>query len=478
MKIESRREFIVKATLASMALAVLPQCKKSKPLEKEKKKYIVVGAGIAGLTAAAKLKKAGNEVTVIEASDRYGGRIMTVDMNGYKADFGASWIHGIKGNPLYELTIENAIRTEATHYEPSYWFDIDGSEITTEEWQQTEQLLTQLVDLAYDNQDISLEELLTLMKDDISALSERMQRIFYGAVRSEIEIPYAVDSPDIAARALITNDSFPGNDVVFPGGMSQLTEILARDLEIVYNTFVTKISYSDSKVYVYATGTDSIDPKRSCIACHSGNQAGILESINVFSADKVIVALPPAMLTNGIVEFDPPLPQEKQNAVNSLGIGTMNKVFLRFEESFWDENAYFLQYLKEDYSKIIEFFSPAPTGSLNILVGVFAGQHARSIEKMNDDEVLDIVMSDLKNMYGDNIPQPVEMKKTTWHTNKFSLGSYPHLKPGADLSACDIIAAPLNNKVYFAGDACSSKYMATAHGAYISALNAAEKAMK
>ncbi len=478
MKKESRREFIVKAALASMALAVLPHCKKSQPVENEKKKYIVVGAGIAGLAAAAKLKRAGNEVTVIEASGRYGGRILTVDMNGYKADFGASWIHGIKGNPLYRLSNENAIQTKATHYEPSYWFDVDGSEITDDEWQQAEQLLTQLVDLAYDNKDISLEELLALMNDDMAGLSEKMQRIFFGAVRSEIEIPYAVDAPDIAAGVLTTNDSFPGDDVIFPGGMSQLTEILAGDLDIVYNTFVTKISYAEEKVYVYTTGTDSIDPKRSCKACHSGNQAEMLESMNVFSADKVIVALPLGMLKNSIVAFDPPLPQEKQNAVDSLGIGTMNKVFLRFEECFWDEDAYFLQYLKEDSSKIIEFFSPVPTGSPNVLVAVLAGHHARSIEKMGDDEVLEIVMSDLKNMYGENIPQPVEMKKTTWHTNKFSLGSYPHLKPGADLSACDVMATPLNNKLFFAGDACSSKYMATAHGAYLSALDAAEKAMK
>jgi monoamine oxidase len=156
----------------------------------------------------------------------------------------------------------------------------------------------------------------------------------------------------------------------------------------------------------------------------------------------------------------------------------MNKVFLRFGEDFWNQDGYFFQYLKQDSSKIIEFFSPAPTGASNVIVAVFAGQQARSIEKMEDVDLQNLVMDDLKGMFGDDIPQPLEMQKTSWHTNKFSLGAYPHLKPGSKLSACDSIARPMGNKVFFAGDACSSKYMATAHGAYISGVDAAENAMK
>jgi len=478
MELESRRKFIAKAAMASLALAILPQCKKSSPQPGEPKEFIVVGAGIAGLAAAAKIKNAGHKVTVIEASDRYGGRILSVEMEAYKADFGASWLHGISGNPLYKLANENAIETKNTYYEPSYWFDTDGTEITAEEWQKAEGLLDQLVDLAYDNKDISLEELIMLMESDISSQSEKTQRIFYGAVRSEIEIPYAVDAADISARALTTNDSFQGNDVIFPNGMAQLTEVLADGLEIKYNTFVTKISYEKDKVFVYAVKTQEIDPKRSCMACHSNSDASSINAVDVLSADKVIVALPLGMLKNNNVVFEPALTGEKLSAINSLGIGTMNKVFLRFAENFWHQDGYFFQYLKEDYSKTIEFFSPTPTGASNVIVAVFAGQQARSIEKMEDADLLDIVMGDLRGMFGNGIPQPLEMQKTSWHTNKYSLGAYPHLKPGSKLSACDSIAGPLNNKVFFAGDACSSKYMSTAHGAYISALDAAEDAMK
>jgi monoamine oxidase len=473
MKVQSRRDFIALMALATAGMTILPYCKK-KPAEVDTDEDIlVIGAGIAGLAAARKLAATGFRVTVLEASQRYGGRIKTVDMGGYKADFGASWIHGINGNPLYELANAGGIITKPTYYDPSYIYDIDGTEITASEWRTIDRYLGQLVEMAGSNPDVSLQQLLNELTPELD-LSDKMMRLFFGGVRSEIEIPYAVDAPDIAARALTTNDSFPGRDVIFPGGMSQLTDDLAVGLDIRYGTFVSEISYSGDKVNVFTKNTADIDSHRSCVACHTGTIVSPLDHDEVFTADRVIVALPLGILKNEGVKFDPVLPQDKQAAINSLGIGTMNKIFLRFPDNFWPENGYFFEYLKEDYSKIIEFFSPTPTGTENIIVAVLAGEHARSMEKKNDDEVRELAMDDLRGMFGSGIPQPVEMKLTAWHTDPLSLGSYPHLKPGADLTACDKIAMPLGNKVFFAGDATSSKYMATAHGAYISGMDAAE----
>jgi len=478
MQQKSRRAFIVQAALVSVGLAILPHCKKKEATPpKEKKDIVIIGAGIAGLAAATTLKNSGYNVTVLEASDRIGGRILTQNIDGYSADFGASWIHGINGNPIYSLAAANNINTITTYYEPSYLFDTDGSEITEAEWSEVETLLEELVNLAYENSNISLEELLTIMGPNIT-VSDKIKRIFLGAVRSEIEIPYAVDSSEISAKALTTNDSFEGNDVIFPQGMSTLTNVLAQGLDIKYNSFVTKISYSGENVFIHVKDPIDIDPKRSCMACHSNTNASTLTDDYFLQADMVVVALPLGVLKHRIVEFEPSLPSDKLDAINRLGIGTMNKVFLKFNTNFWNTDGYFFQYIKEESSQIIEFFSPTPTGTSNIIIAVFAGQQARSIEKMDDAELKDIVMNDLKAMFGTNIPQPVSMHKTTWHTNPFSLGAYPHLAPGSDLSDCNILASPINNKVFFAGDATSEKYMATAHGAYISGIDAANNIIK
>ena len=340
--------------------------------------------------------------------------------------------------------------------------------------QTIENLLEDLVNLAYENPDSSLQDLLDIMEPGLN-LTDKLRRTFFGAVRSEIEIPYAVDAPDIAAKALTTNDSFPGKDVIFVNGMGELTDVLAKGLNIQYNTFATKVSWSGEKVNVYTKNPLDIEPKRSCMACHSGSDASLLEHDNILSAGRVVVALPPGMLKNQIVTFDPVLPDEKLMAIDSLGIGTMNKVFLKFDENFWYEDGYFFEYLKEDHSQIIEFFSPVPTGAGNVIVAVFSGQQARSIENMDDTALIELVMNDLKGMFGQDIPQPVAFQKTSWHTNPYSLGAYPHLKPGSDLTACNEIAKSLGNKVFFAGDATSKNYMATAHGAYLSGLDAATK---
>jgi len=183
----SRRQFIINASLASLGMALLPYCKK--PADEPEiidKDIIVVGAGISGLAAAKTLKDAGYNVKIIEASNRFGGRIKTIDIDGYKADFGASWIHGKIGNPLYTLANSNGIVTKPTYYNPSYLYDINGEEITEAEWQTIENLLNQLYDLAYDHIDISLGELLVIFEPELEDLSAKMKRVFSGGVRSYV----------------------------------------------------------------------------------------------------------------------------------------------------------------------------------------------------------------------------------------------------------------------------------------------------
>ena len=479
MKLQSRRAFIERSILLALGLLFLPYCKKNSgpgpgPQLGEKKDIIIIGGGIAGLAAANALANSIHNVTILEASNRYGGRINTYDFGGYKADLGASWIHGITGNPLYKLANKNGIVTKVTHYEPSHIYDIDGTEITEAEWKKIEKLFNDLYDLAVKNPQNSLQGLLDIMAPNLN-LSSRLTRLWYGAMRSEYEIPYAIDPKDLAAKAITLNDSFPGNDVVFSKGMHSLCQVLAKGVNIEYNSFVSKIDYSDSKVQVYVNKADTIDPQRSCNTCHNNSDAVFIKEDKILTADQVIVALPLGILKNKIIDFKPALPTSKTNAIDGLGIGTMNKVFLKFSTNFWDDKAYFFEYLKTDSLKIIEFFSPAPTGERNVLVAVLAGKHARSMEQKSDAEVKDMVMSDLKGMFGNSIPQPISMHRTAWHTNVFSLGSYPHLLPGSDISVCDEIKKPLSNKVFFAGDSTSRKYLATAHGAYLSGVDAANK---
>ena len=71
-------------------------------------KFLIIGGGISGLSAASHLAKNGfRDFRLLEARNRLGGRIATMQIGGTKIELGANWIHGILGNPLYELAVSN-----------------------------------------------------------------------------------------------------------------------------------------------------------------------------------------------------------------------------------------------------------------------------------------------------------------------------------------------------------------------------------
>ena len=469
----SRRKFLTNSFILSLSSLFLSKCSIFNN-DKKDKKIVVIGAGISGLAAAYTLNNAGYEVVVLEARDRIGGRIKTIDFNGYKMDAGASWIHGTTNNPLYLFTQKKNIKTIATYNDPSYLYDFDGSDITDDDWKEVEKNLEYLSDKAYDYPNKSLEELSQLVEPQLN-LSDRMKRLYYGAIRTEYEIPYAEDGKDLSSIVLVSNDSFPGNDALFPNGMEDVINALAAGLDIRPNSFVTKINYDSDSVEIFYTEPSNIEKKRSCHACHYNEDASLLSDDKSIKADIVIVALPLGMLKYNVVRFVPELPSNKVEAINKVSLGTMNKVFLYFEKSFWPDDGYFFEYFKDDYRNMMVFESFSTIGNKNVLLAFLSGKQARVIENMDIKTVKELVMNELKNMFGNSVPLPKNIYKTSWHTDPFALGSYPHIPPGSNLSYCNIIGEPIENRVFFAGDSTTSDYLATAHGAYISGISAANK---
>lgn len=89
------------------------------PPTRTDERILVIGAGIAGLAAASELRASGfDDVVVLEARDRIGGRIWTASLGGtVPVDLGASWIHGVSGNPIAELVRRSGIETRPTDWD-------------------------------------------------------------------------------------------------------------------------------------------------------------------------------------------------------------------------------------------------------------------------------------------------------------------------------------------------------------------------
>jgi cation diffusion facilitator CzcD-associated flavoprotein CzcO len=100
----------------------------------DKKRIVVIGAGLAGLAAANELQSQGQDVVVVEARDRIGGRIWTsTQWKDTPLDLGASWIHGVKGNPLTSLADEIKTPRLVTRYGRAVTYNTPGKPLTDEE---------------------------------------------------------------------------------------------------------------------------------------------------------------------------------------------------------------------------------------------------------------------------------------------------------------------------------------------------------
>ncbi|KAF3085049.1 hypothetical protein TWF102_009914 [Orbilia oligospora] len=265
-----------------------------------------------------------------------------------------------------------------------------------------------------------------------------------------------------------------GAHTMIMGGYSELAKGLSStpsELDVRLNHVVTRIKYdlknSEKKVALqFADG-------------------------QTFEADKVIVTLPLGVLKREHgVDFVPPLPEAKQDAIKRLGFGLLNKVIMVYEEAFWDtNNAGFGCLRKAEEGQDEDLFSSyeKKRGRFYIwwnttdavgrptLVGLMVGDAAEQVEGEDPEEIIKEATGILKKCWGeDKVPdRPEEIFVTKWRKDPFALGSYSYVAPGSTGADYDTIAKPINDQIFFAGEHTSRKYPATVHGAYISGLRVA-----
>ncbi len=293
---------------------------------------VVVGAGAAGLGAAERLHAAGLTVRVVEGRDRVGGRVWTDDSLGVALDLGASWIHGVAGNPLTEIADDAGAVRVATDYDNVVVRDASGA---------------------------------VLADDQVPAELE---------VVTEIEHEYAADAGDLSPEAIEEGGGGAGGDVVFPGGYAQILPELQTGYDIALGVTVSAIEHGGRGVAV-TTDSGSLD------------------------ADAAVVTVPLGVLKAGAIRFTPPLPATKLGAIDRLGMGLLDKVYLRFDEVFWDADADFVGYAGPERGRFASWVNIAKYTGAPILMAFNAASVAEEIELLTDDAVVAEAMAALRAMY-------------------------------------------------------------------------------
>lgn len=418
------------------------------PVAAKGESVIIVGAGMAGLAAARDLRAKGYTVLVLEGRDRIGGRIRSDRSLGPTIDLGASWIHGVKGNPISRLADDFSVTTAVTDYDNATLYDADGHTVAAKKRDdEFATLLKRAKKIGRDlDRDISVAE--ALRRAMAETPPSAPQQTVFQWIRADIEVDYAAGLDQISIQAFNTDDGFGGDDVLFPGGYDQIVRGLATGLDIRLNSVVRRIAYGDDGVRAI---TDNGD----------------------FSADYAVVTVPLGVLKAGTIAFAPTLPNRKRAAIRNMDMGVLNKVVLAFPRAFWPTERDFIYYVGATPGAWPEFLNLAHYTGDPILIALTGAAFARSLESRTDGEIAADAMRVLRTLSQTNIPEPTGLIVTRWASDPFAFGSYSHIPVGATVDDYAALAQPLGDRLFFAGEATISDYPATVHGAFFSGVRAA-----
>ncbi|XP_025253771.1 peroxisomal N(1)-acetyl-spermine/spermidine oxidase isoform X1 [Theropithecus gelada] len=481
-------------------------------------RVLVVGGGIAGLGAAQRLcgHSAFPHLRVLEATARAGGRIRSERSFGGVVEVGAHWIHGpSRGNPVFQLAAEYGLLGEKELSEenqlvetgghvglPSVSYASSGARVSL-------QLVAEMATLFYGLVD-QTREFLHAAETPVPSVGEYLKKEIGQHVTSWTEdeetrkLKLAVlnsffnleccvsgtHSMDLVALAPFGEYTvLPGLDCTFSKGYQGLTNCMMASLPedtVVFEKPVKTIHWNGS--FQEAAFPGETFPVS--VECEDGDQ---------FPVHHVIVTVPLGFLKEHLdTFFDPPLPAEKAEAIRKIGFGTNNKIFLEFEEPFWEPDCQLIQLVWDDTSpledaapalqdawfrKLIGFVVLPAFASVHVLCGFIAGLESEFMETLSDEEVLLCLTQVLRRMTGNpQLPAPKSILRSRWHSAPYTRGSYSYVAVGSTGGDLDLLAQPLpadgagaQLQILFAGEATHRTFYSTTHGALLSGWREADR---
>jgi len=402
---------------------------------------VVVGAGAAGVGAGRALAAAGRRFLVVEARDRVGGRAWTVDTgHGFAVDLGCEWLHSAPVNPLVPLARAAGITVD--EYDKLWadeWNQAKLGETAYAEFRgAVDDLFEKAANLAAaGGPDCALGDLLAAGHPWRPAI-EAICGWITGARLDQLSAVDLGRNKDLQVNWRL------------PAGYGALIARLAEGLPLRLACPVTRIDWRDRTVVL-------------------DTPAGRL------TARHVILTLPTDVLAGGGVEFLPALPAEKLQAAADLPLGANLKLFLKIDGEPFGPPRDFQMPTRYDRAES-SFLHVQPFG--RPLVGAyFGGDQARALEAAGVAAMTDFVESELTAAFGGKLAgRFTPLAASGWMADPLAGGAYSYARPGA-ADARARLAAPLDDRLFFAGEATSPHDFATAHGAYRSGLAAAEAAL-
>lgn len=396
---------------------------------------IIIGAGVAGISAARQLKSSGLRTVILEARDRIGGRVFTETQPlGRKFDRGAYWFHNRATNPLVPLARSAGIELLDSSYENGGIFDA-GAPSSNPSWKQATEAL-----VAWE-----MRQLLPFARHTDRALGATLPKPT--PAQRHVANVFAVEMGE--DPSLVSLNGYyqleAGEDLIPASGMGPVVHVLAAGLDVRLNCPVSTLRWG--AVY----GVTAI-----------GNFGQI-------TARKAIVTVPTGVLARGAIRFDPALPLSKQAALDNLPMGALEKVAMVLPAPLPDFPEYALS---NSHIQKGQFHALVRSPDTSMITALIPGPVSRALQKEGAKAMEAFALELLKNVIGTQARVDTS-SVTNWQGDPLALGSYPHQRVG-HADARRIYSQPVEDRLFFAGDAGDDPLAVTVGGAWRQGQKAAQ----
>ena len=398
----------------------------------------VIGAGAAGIAAARACRARTLNVLTLEARSRPGGRAFTTLAEGWPVDLGCGWLHSADRNPLVPIARDLG-------------FEVDER---TPPWRDTNAAL---------------------------GFARGEQRAFRAAQAAFYErLEEAAKSPGDRPAADLLDPNEPWNPLIdavstYVNG-TELDRLSTRDF---VNYDDTEINFRVVEGYGalfarLAADTPIVFDCAARVIDRSGARLRIETDKGDVHARAVIVTVPTGVIASGALRFAPDLP-EKVEACGALPLGIANKLFLAVSGA---------EELPEN-ARLFGARDRVGTGAYHLrpfdrplIEGYFGGALARELEAGGLAGFADFAIGEIAAALGSSWKSRLRpLCVSAWASDPFALGSYSHALPG-EWGRRAVLAEPVEERIFFAGEATSPHDFSTAHGAWESGERAADEAAR
>lgn len=484
------------------------------------KDVVVVGGGAAGFACAKVLHEANTRITLLEASDRVGGRIRTTTLPfvGH-CELGATWLHGTRGNAAHKIAsaigaLDGDVRQPRR--QNNLWVCPSGQGVASDMLRDVHGVFHSALDACEEGEvdeasarEIYGDRLGSYLKEQW-ALTRPKLLAKYGdgdlldstwawVERLQCAIDGCAHLTDQALQSYSNYNELQGPHVLVPKGFSRIVEAIAEPLlaagAVNFGCEVVAVRWAGQA----AGEAHSAAGERVEVCCKDGR---------TFSADAAVVAVPISQLQK--IEFTPPLPERNARALASLDLGKVEKIFVTCERRGADgdglaSNGAEAEALGEGIPSVSLLWpTPADDGESaehpwprslyhlgpgegvsdsNTLVGWLTGPAAVEAARKSPEQLLADLVKELAWVWEGPLRDwlPVSCQSSQWTANPHIQGSYSYPLPGAAMTVADDLASPLVDgrtghvRIAICGEATSRHHFGTAHGAIVSGLREAAR---